>query len=204
MALIAILAAAVRPPRDLLHPEMRDVTIRYYRVAGESAEEVRRSINASGPRDQFGIPRAAYLAWSIRWRLPKDAAGSPRLSEPEITTRMELTLPRWEGVSEGMKRRWEVYLEAILAHEDGHIENARSGERRIREALNAAQRAKRLGSERDAVAVAKGVLNELRAFDRQYDRRTANGTKTGVKLVDEDPVNENSGSPETPPWPEGQ
>lgn len=154
--------------------------VSYYDVDATRIADMRRQLDARGPRNGFGHPatgltRSTLTARYTLWSSPERCA----IGEVVVESEIDLHLPRWQPAGTpqpALQQRWEWLSAALVEHEQGHRENAvwAAGELRQRlQALPAASDCRTL--ERTARRVREAVVSELRARDAAYDARTDYG-----------------------------
>jgi predicted secreted Zn-dependent protease len=154
-----------------------DLRLDYYEVQGADFKSVLSSMMA-------GREFAGNTHWSLSYEYrPRMAAGICKVDS--VATRLELsmTLPHWApppGVAGELIARWERFISALRAHEDGHVQGAINLESEAKRTLLA------LSSEScralDAAIRERfdQLLEQGRARDRDYDARTDHGNSQGA------------------------
>jgi predicted secreted Zn-dependent protease len=154
-----------------------DLKLDYYEVQGADFNAVLSSMMA-------GREFAGSTHWSLSYEYrPRMAAGICKADS--VTTRLELsmTLPHWSpppGVRAELIGRWERFISALRAHEDGHVRDAIDLESAAKRALLS------LSSEScralDAAMRERfdQLLEQGRARDRDYDAQTRHGDTQGA------------------------
>lgn len=153
------------------------VQVDYYDVQGRDFNSLLAALNARG---EFHGRADWKLAYTYRSRA---GAGKCGVESVRTTLELRLTLPRWTpppGTAPDLPGRWERYLAALRTHEEGHLDNGRSFET----ALNAAFAGM---SAPDCAALDAALrehygrlLEQYRARDVDYDRRTGHGRAQGA------------------------
>lgn len=113
-----------------------EIVSRYYSIHGASHAELVASVRRNGPKGgrAYGI---GYIDFFPRYRTEPGADGC-RIVEADVGLRVELELPRWEGVEGGSAKIANLarrFARAIEAHEMEHVRIARSYAGRMRTAL---------------------------------------------------------------------
>jgi predicted secreted Zn-dependent protease len=154
-----------------------DLKLDYYEVQGADFKSVLSSMMS-------GREFAGNTHWSLSYEYrPRMAAGICKADS--VTTRLELsmTLPHWSpppGVRAELIGRWERFISALRAHEDGHVQGAINLENTAKNLLLA------LSSEScralDAAMRERfdQLLEQGRARDRDYDAQTKHGDTQGA------------------------
>jgi predicted secreted Zn-dependent protease len=155
-------------------------TTNYYAVTGADFREIRRSMERARPWKE---PFDGDTRWTITWRFnfTENAAGCA-LSSFSTTTQITTTMPRWTpptNVMPEVKERWTRYYTNLLAHETGHARFALAAAAEIRKRIGetpaqaSCDQLKHLINER-----AGKVMDDYRAREKEYDRRTDHGRNT--------------------------
>jgi predicted secreted Zn-dependent protease len=183
------LAAALHVADTSAHPgiSIEDRT-EYYRVAGDSAQDIFQQMRALGPIDESTGERFdGYTRWNTSWNYGVESAGRRcGLAKADVSLDVVITLPKWEPGPAARHRLvagWPTYLSKLEAHEQGHRSIAVQAAEAVHDALATADpqpTCKQLMDELDRVA--KEALEQYRQANRDYDRDTDHGAKEGVKL----------------------
>ncbi len=178
--------SALTLQEDSTKPEVSMQTI-YYEINGATVDELRSQMQKLGPVDQSGRHYNGYTDWHVRWshncQSLDDTYG---IGSIEVKVEVKLTLPKWEASSDvagELVNKWDVYLRALQAHEDGHKDIA------IEAGVEIIRRLKVLGSfasceELSEVvnSAGQGILEEYRRKETLYDKETKHGASQGAKL----------------------
>ena len=162
------------------------VTTNYFNVSGESARELRRSINQSRPwKDRS--EGDANTEWKIEWTFKLMPSGTTcQVHSFTTKTTIKIVLPKWTpdaSASPILTERWESYMTALKRHEEGHKQIALAAASEVR------RRVKSLKPEATCEAysaslnsAAKGVIAEFREKEIEYDRKTDHGATQGARF----------------------
>lgn len=154
-----------------------------YPVSGATLQEVRAAMRAHGPRDESGDRRFATAEWRVHWSWKPAATGGidPESVELRCTATIRMPELAWPKVLDGLEEaRWAEYRQRLLQHEMNHVRHAERLAPEIRGRIQAwARHAGSVSAER-AQSIARGVVREMRALDRAYDRRTRHGRTEGL------------------------
>ncbi len=158
-------------------------TVLFYDVKGTSLSEIHASLREHGPRDERGSARFAYTDWTIEWNWGTTPAKRVELDSLRVQCSATVRLPKLVVTPDtpiSVVRSWHDFVERTRDHEMRHVEHVTRGASRIRQRLEAAQ--VRLGalSPRQANAIVSRIVEEIREFDRAYDRRTNHGYTEGT------------------------
>ncbi len=154
-------------------------TTNFYSVTGANFHEIRQSIAASHPwQDGFD----GDTRWSVDWKFTlADTANGCLCSSFSTTAKIVTTLPRWTppaDVLPSVKEQWTRYFTNLAQHEFGH---ARIG---IAAAAEVGKRISEVGAQPNCDQLkrtlnerAEKVVDDYRAREKEYDRRTSHGTR---------------------------
>lgn len=150
----------------------------YYDVNGSTAHELRTSMNKLRPKDPHtdNHPVDAYTDWYISWNWPGYGTENCDLSAAHVTYSIKVILPRWVqpiDVSSELIIQWETYIQNLLIHEKGHVDNVVNNYLSVDAAIQSATCS-------TANAQAEKALATLREFDLNYDRETKHGETQGA------------------------
>ena len=156
----------------------------YYEITGSSARELRKAIDRLRPTDAKGERFDAHTKWDVRWRYQLTLGErSCALREFGTSVQILITLPNWARRPAGsaLAARWERYSEALSEHEREHVAIGVRAASAIQErvsALEAAPTCQLL--EQSIKTKAESILDEFRAEEATYDRRTRHGATQGA------------------------
>lgn len=179
------------PPAASAHGIVIRENRSYYEVDATRIADMRRQLDARGPRNAFGHPstgltRSTLTARYTLWSSPERCA----IGEVVVETEIDLHLPRWRPAGTPqptLSQRWEWLSTTLVEHEEGHRENAiwaAAELRRRLQALPAAPDCRTL--ERTARRVREAVVSELRARDAECDARTDYGRAALAERIEAD------------------
>ena len=181
--LLSICAAAFGTP--LRAEPVISEEVRHYWIRGETALDLRWDMNAKGPKGRWGIPYDAYTKWQVDWRYRWwETPDSCRITSASTRVRITYTLPSWQNYDDAeaaLKSRWDRYYKALYEHEKGHRDLGVRAAQEIENAiLNVEPRETCSELSKDADAAAQAVLDRYIQLEKQYDRQTNHGAKTGA------------------------
>jgi predicted secreted Zn-dependent protease len=164
----------------------------FYHVTGAALSEIHASLRDRGPRDERGSARFAYTDWTIEWNWGTAPVKRVELDLLRVQCSATIRLPKLVITPDtpiSVVRAWHDFVERTRDHEMRHVEHVTRGSERIRQRLEAAQA--RIGelSPKQANAIVSRVIQEIKEFDRAYDRRTNHGHTEGTWELLEDEVN---------------
>ena len=155
-------------------------TTNFYSVTGASFREIRRSIAASRPfQDGFD----GDTRWNVDWKFTlADTGNGCSCTSFSTTTKIVTTLPRWTpptNVFPEVKEQWTRYFTNLAQHEAGHARIGIAAATEVGRSISqsgahpACEQLKRTINERAA-----RIVDDYRAREKEYDRRTAHGNKS--------------------------
>jgi predicted secreted Zn-dependent protease len=146
----------------------------YYSVFGNSAAQLRTSINAQRGRDYD-----AFTTWNVHWSVT--TCSSPAWS---VSLDVGYRLPKWDPpatTSAVLVSQWQSYRNALECHEYGHGKLGLDCAQRVYDALLA------LPGNSDCSALSSSansvfdlVLADCRARELKYDADTNHGATMGA------------------------
>lgn len=142
----------------------------FYDITGSTEYELRKAM------DQFDRRGDAYTAWHISWTWKGYGEANCDLSSATVSYDIKVTMPRWiatENAPPELIVKWERYIENLLLHEKGHVDNIVQNYHKVTTAIQKATCA-------TAEFAAQGVLEQFRNFDINYDRETQHGATQGA------------------------
>jgi predicted secreted Zn-dependent protease len=159
-----------------------------YDIAGDSATELRESLNRRRPVASDGLPHDAITVWNIRWRYTTaPSPGGCAVTSFDVSLDVVTTMPRWvdeaDASSSSLVERWRTYRAALLVHEDGHKRIATEAAVAIRKVRDtAAPQPSCADVSRLIAGAASRLLDEYREKERRYDVETDHGRTQGARF----------------------
>lgn len=150
---IAVLALSLPPALAMAQPA-ETYAVAYKSVTGTTVNQLIASLNRHRTAGSW-----AFTYWKVT------------RSGCRTALVIRQTLPAWQDGDKApaaVRRKWNRFYDALLAHEAGHVQIARSA-----------------AAEVDALSCSADGLRVLRkwiATERDFDRRTQHGIKTGATL----------------------
>lgn len=161
-----------------------DTQVHWYDVEGDTASELRASLDARGPATPDGVRHDAYTSWFVTLRIPTARTDEGCVPGPvTATVRVTITLPRWRGFADGdpLTARWRRHLDALKEHESGHRDNGFRAAAHITDLLpSLPARPTCEEAEAEANQVALEVVERYRKQDVEYDQETHHGETQGA------------------------
>jgi len=151
--------------------------VKYYDISGSTLAELRRELDAKGPKDG-GRGVDAYTRWYFRWEWPGYGKLECDLSAAVVHAEVEVTFPRWQEDPSApleLRERWQRYIDALAQHENGHVELAVRHRETVLQAIQSS-------TCENADESARRAVQSLNAANAAYDRKTQHGRKDGAKF----------------------
>lgn len=152
-------------------------TTNFYSVTGANFREIRQSIASARP---WPDPFDGDTRWTISWRFSVVPAGADcRVSGFSTATRITTTLPRWTPPTNAdieLKQQWTRYFTNLAQHEAGHAHIGLAAAAEVRQRIgemtvpSGCDQLNNVVNER-----ANKVVENYRAREKEYDRRTDHG-----------------------------
>lgn len=182
---IVFFIGLVDPKPAAAEPEL-SVQRTTYAVSGRTAAQIRQSLNRNSPVRQDNKTFDAYTRWDIDWRLRwfEDGDGGCRPISVTTLVRIRITLPALQdrdALPPNLADRWQRYLRALAAHEQGHADIGIAAARAIEvqiPLLGLRPSCDRLASETDALA--REIIARHAQMEIQYDKDTRFGERDGA------------------------
>lgn len=158
----------------------------FYAVTGESIRELRQSMRQARPwKDD--TETVGLTQWRIDWRFDlKPTAGGCRCASFTTTTSITNTLPRWTPPTNAppeLRADWNRFITSLGQHEDGHSRLAFAAVAELHKQVKAAGEDTDCGRLRNKINdLARRVVDDFRAREREYDRRTNHGATQGASF----------------------
>jgi predicted secreted Zn-dependent protease len=168
---VLILANCSSPPRKAT-AFLASASVSYYDIRGTTAHELRRELDAKGPK-WAGPGFDAYTKWYFRWNWPGYGRSDCDLSAAIVNADIEVTFPRWSGgnsAPSALLERWLRYIDALAKHENGHVELATNHRAIILQAI-------RSSTCDSADEAARHAVQSLNALNADYDLKTRHGRR---------------------------
>ena len=158
--------------------QIPNATITYYDIQGSKIAELRAQLDLLGPVDYDGYKSDATTKWFIFWNWPGYGNRDCHLSQATISYEIEVILPRWnppENIEAEVIDRWAAYIQALVEHENGHVEYVVNHSSAVLDAIKSA-------TCETAELAANGVLRSIRQHDIEYDMATEHGRTQGARF----------------------
>ncbi|MEZ4753129.1 MAG: DUF922 domain-containing protein [Bdellovibrionota bacterium] len=163
--------------------QLKDTEIKYYLIAGNNPEELRKQMDHLGVLDLYGKRRDAYTKWHLTWSWPTDANQNPEFDKTTSKIKFTINLPKWlpeSGVSNELHEKWIGFYRAMLDHEYNHVKLALAQASKVSEAVRKRFQQNPNLEIDQAHQAAKAVVRQMYQADSEYDQKTQSGKLEGV------------------------
>ncbi|OLP17694.1 hypothetical protein BST81_15355 [Leptolyngbya sp. 'hensonii'] len=165
-----------------------DATVKmtYYTITGSTAQELREQMNAVGPTDSNANRRFdARTDWYVRWNYRYESrGGNCQITTAQVKTEVTILMPQWHPsseVSQALVQRWQRYITALKAHEDGHKDHGLNAGREILSKLQGFSAYPTCPElESAANQAARSIIQRYNQKDITYDQTTGHGASQGA------------------------
>lgn len=157
-----------------------------YPVVGQTAAQIRRSLDRNTPVSHDGGTSDAYTRWDIDWRMHwfESSRGTCRPTAVTTRVRIRMTLPELQDTDSlppALIDRWERYRRALMDHEAGHADIGIAAARAIEARLMQMGDQATCSQLADAAnRMAREIIDRHARMERQYDRDTRFGRRNGA------------------------
>lgn len=172
------LAASASAEVPLPFADIPNVTVKYYDVTGTTAAEVRRSVDASKPRDPNdgqGVDALTQWQFGLSWKAGKKGKCYATLDNIKFSATVRVPRLADRNASAELRARFDRYLKSLLDHEDGHVRYAWEHRGDIAKAISGTKC-------KTAAREAEKAIDAIAAHDLAYDKETDHGRTTTVPL----------------------
>lgn len=156
---------------------------RPYAVHIQPGQTLRRALNAATPISVNGRRFYGFTHWNVRWnfRWWREASGRCRITAVTTQFTTEMQLPELYGATAAQQAKFNRFLDALLNHEQGHVQLGRDAAHAIDKGIAALPQAPDCATlERNANTLGHRLVQEYTAYQRDYDRETNHGTTQGA------------------------
>lgn len=111
---------------------------------------------------------------------------SGKIDNATVAVTITVTMPRWDGATKlnpTDKAKWDSFVQALEAHEQGHVDLARDKLKDVAQSMVGQ-------TEAEAKATLKQAVDDLQAASDAYDDGNDHGRKAGCVIVTEDDAKE--------------
>lgn len=161
-----------------------DLERRDYRVSLRQGESLAAALDRASPVRRRGLVYHGSTQWQVQWRFwwRQDASGCA-IERVRTEVSVHMRLPRLSGANDQQRQRFELYLTALEAHEMGHYNLAVLAGKAVEQRLQALPAAADCAAlETRANEAGHRLLEDFRAREADYDRRTNHGQSQGAWL----------------------
>lgn len=153
---------------------------KFYNVFGNNFNAIEASIKKNRP-DGNNSGNEWHISWQYSFEEKKDRC---YISEPVVNRKVVIILPQWRpesGASSALIKEWQRYSQALKVHQLGHVAYAKKAQKAILTALEHMPPNKSCAIlKKEANALAKTILEDFYAQDRQYEKSTKKGLEQGA------------------------
>ena len=156
-------------------------------ISGKTIDAIKTDIRKKTPVKHNDRIHVAYTRWNVNWRFWwLESSDACKITRVATTLDVAYTLPKLEhsaAMPAALLERWENYYSALLDHEQGHKELGMKAANEIEQTISTMEpRTSCSQLERDANKLGKAVIDKYSRLEKEYDRTTNHGLKTGVIL----------------------
>jgi predicted secreted Zn-dependent protease len=156
-----------------------------YKVFGIDEKSIRSYMKDHSPcrqgKEVFDASTTWYVEWFFKWQY---ANGMYHITEANSNVEIKYIMPQWpdkEKAHTSIQEKWECYFKALSEHEFGHRNIAIEAAKAVNLAIiDIPPGSTSQSLEISANAAANRVLERYRTQEREYDRQTDHGKKTGA------------------------
>ncbi|MGH8172072.1 MAG: DUF922 domain-containing Zn-dependent protease, partial [Rhodanobacteraceae bacterium] len=161
--------------------------IDYLDVTGNSKRELVESLDRLSVADDNGKRFYGHTRWELRWNFNVTSEGTEcRVTSVSVELNVRTSLPRWDpprNADPALIRRWDVFLDGLRMHEEGHRDIALAAADEITQRIEAVRPAASCATLKRTVGIrANSLLAEYREKSRRYDQTTDHGRTQGAVL----------------------
>jgi len=165
-----------------------NLEFKYYTGMHRAGSRLLATLNAASPIRHNGAVFHGYTSWRTSWsfRWWEEADGRCRITGNHTQLSASITLPRLIADDPAIRQRFERYVKALTNHEMAHVGIARQYAQKIDRAilgLPTMRSCRQL--EQRANSLARELLEEASAAEREMDQRTRHGASEGASLLDD-------------------
>ncbi|MEK9823673.1 MAG: DUF922 domain-containing protein [Gammaproteobacteria bacterium] len=146
-----------------------------YAIHGQTWEALKQQMDQKGPRGFYGWT-SYEIAWRFQW---SEAGGNCRLTSVDVDTDIEITMPEWRDharAERALQWHWRRFYDALLEHEQVHVEMALTGAEDIKATLSAiGERSSCSQLETEANQLGHQILERVRQKNQRFDEETDHG-----------------------------
>ncbi len=162
-------------------------TVEYFDVSGFTPLEIRAELRRLGPTGADGRRYDGFTKWLVNWKFNyKNVSQGCAIAGVTTTVKATIFFPRLKtdtATPVPVKQAFAGFLEKLMLHEKGHVQNAIDIAKRIEDgirALPAQSDCATLG--RSANTLGDSLIKEANRMDLEYDARTNHGATQGVRF----------------------
>jgi predicted secreted Zn-dependent protease len=163
-------------------PVTQTIVVHEYSVQGPSVAEVRSQLDACGPHDETGTRHDAYTKWYVSWGFGFDTSNGCRVDPVKVQLVVDMYVPRLDADANAPTAApWAAYRTALLAHENGHVQNGIDAANQAEAAMSSLAPAATCDEAKTlANQAAQQVTDAFAQRDLAYDADTDHGRSEGA------------------------
>ncbi|MFY7940762.1 MAG: DUF922 domain-containing protein [Burkholderiaceae bacterium] len=158
----------------------------YYTARPAAGATLLEILNTASPVRQNGRTFHAYTSWDVRWTFRWQQGSDGRCAITAVNTKLkaEILLPKVQSAEMGVAVAFNQYLNSLRAHEEGHLQIARSAAKKIDQKIRSLPTASSCQVlEVEANREGMAILDAAKKEESAYDVYTAHGCQQGACLV---------------------
>ena len=159
----------------------------YYKIKGYNAEELRTQLNELGPYSKdkrYDANTTWHINWTYKYHYDNPSQNPCYLTEVKVSATIVSILPEWEDKEIGdlnTQMKWDKFLIALRAHEEGHTKNGKEAANEIDKTLSSIPSQPNCRLLEDSIKnKAQAIIKQHNIWDEQYDATTDHGKKDGA------------------------
>ena len=156
-----------------------------YPVHMQPSQSLREALNAATPIASDGQRFHGHTQWNVRWNFwwQSDATGRCRIGRVRTHLHTRVQLPELHARTAAQEAQFRRYIQALQAHEQGHVQFGRQAAQAIDQGIAALPAAPDCATlAQQANALGERLLAEEVAREKAYDRATRHGAAQGAQL----------------------
>lgn len=156
-----------------------------YVVSGTTVDQLRNSLDQSGPIDAASNKRFhASTKWQVKWAYDfRERAKLCNVDRVTVSIEIKFTMPRWKEYETGqnyLREKWNKYYAALQVHENGHKDFGMSAAQEIEKAILNLNNLPCKDVATTVDKTANEILNHYKTKETEYDRTTRHGQMQDV------------------------
>ncbi|MDA8100813.1 MAG: DUF922 domain-containing protein [Nitrospiraceae bacterium] len=158
-----------------------------YEIRGASEKDLRDQLQRHGVRIGDGKTYDALTSWDIKWTYDHDKERSSCTADNfMVYVDISIRYPEWsrqDAAEPSLETSWNVYLQNLRSHEQGHRDIAVKKADELSHAVAALPPAATCDDlDRSIAVLGRKLMKELNAEQKAYDTVTGHGATQGASL----------------------